>query len=393
MEKGEEDGVDPKVIEIISYCHIKWLSAEQGVLKGLRKSHAVEMVMLQYPDGVEVYKNEDELNEKANDIMPGEFTGVRDFQAIATRNDLSDRIFLWGRGVYIHASFVTTDAEWIRHVEGIAEKWLKSQEFIHVRKLYEEVRKEAVQRKVQNEYALFTLLRRYSTGKIAMTKFPYVQPHGAEKQMNADYIEQFIREKGGFVELKDLVELFIEKRGWKRFTLSTNERFLQYEHGSYTLLSHYDHIKLKDIPFVVSAIQEKFSESPFMSIASIYADYEVILKSLGIETKQILNAILKNRDGIGATFPHFPFVVALNHKLDSISGVRFIEQFILDYNDIIAREEVVEWVENLFGEGDRILDIALSKVPEILYYAKGQYGEYVHSQVLEFNEQKETQLH
>ncbi|MDR7240497.1 hypothetical protein [Neobacillus drentensis] len=397
MEKGEEDGVDPKVIEIMSYSHIKWLSAEQGVLKGMRKFHAVEMVMLQYPDGVEVYKKEDELNEKANDIMPGEFTGVRDFQAIATRNDLSDRIFLWGRGVYIHASFVTTDAEWVRHVESIAEKWLETLEFIHVRKLYEEVRKEAEQGKVPNEYALFTLLRRYSTGKIAMTKFPFVQPEGAEKQMNADYIEQFIREKGGYVEFKDLMELFVEKRGWKRFTLeftlSTNERFLQYKHGNYTLLSHYDHIQLKDLPFVVSAIQEKLSESPFMSIASVFADYEVILKSLGIETKQILYAILKNKDGIEATFPHFPYVVALNHKLDSISGVRYIEQFILDQEDIVAREEVVEWVENLFGEGDRILDIALSQVPEILYYAKGQYGEYIHRQVLGLDEQKENQLH
>ncbi|GGH73271.1 hypothetical protein JOD43_000034 [Pullulanibacillus pueri] len=396
-EKEEEDGVEASLIKILAAPYIKWLSTEQGILKSVRKHHAVEMVMLQYPNGVEVYKREDELNDKANDLMPGEFTGERDFYAIATRQDMADRIFLWGRGKYIHSTFVTKDEPWIQSVQRIAEEWLKEEEFIHVSKLYEEVKEEAEIRNVPNEYALYTLIRHYPLGSLALNKFPMIQPAGMEKQMNSEYIEQFIRENGGRADLKDMVELFVGKRGWKKFTLeftlSSKEQFILYQHGKYTLLSNYDHIKLSDMPFVVEAIEEKISQTPFISIGAIFDEHEVILKSLGIETKQILYAILKNRNEIEAKFPRYPYIVSLTHKFDTLSGIRFIEQFILEQEDIVAREEVESWVAEVFGENDRVLDVALVQVPDILYYTKGQFGEYIHRKVIGIDERKETQIH
>ncbi|WP_043932435.1 DUF4145 domain-containing protein [Bacillus sp. EB01] len=397
QDKGKEDGVNPEFIEKTAEQHVNWLNADQGLLKGMRKFQAVEMVMLQYPNGVEVYKREEELLEKANDLMPGEFTGERDFYAIATRADVSDRILLWGRGVYIHSSFVTTDSEWVQSVERLAHTMLESEEFIHVRKLYDAVIEEAEKRKVPNEYALYTLLRKYSTGLVTMTKFPYIQPEGSVRRANADYIEQFIRDKGGSVQFDELYELFVEKRGWKRFTLelnlSSNEQFVQYKYGHYTLLSLFDHIQLDQIPFVVQAIHNNLEESPLISIHSVFMEHEVVLKSMGIESKQILYAILRNRGVPHAIFAQYPYILKPGHKIDSLSGTRYIEQFILERDDIVAREEVMEWVETVFGGDERILDITLSKVPEILYYAKGQFGEYVHKQTIGLTQEKEEILH
>lgn len=396
-EKGAEDGIDINIIKIFASPYIKWLSAEQGVLQNMKKYQAVEMVMLQYPEGVEVYKREDELNAKANDLMPGAFTDERDFYAFATRPDLANRIFLWDRGIYIHSTFVTKDEEWVHQVQRTAEKWLEEEDFIHVAKLYEAVREEAVERKVPSEYALYTLIRHYSLGLLALTRFPMIQLAGAERQANADYIEQFIRENGGRASFQEILEVFVEKRGWRRFTLeftlSSKEQFIQYKHGHWTLLSNYEHIQLEDIPFIVQAVQEKVDAAPFFSIHSIFTEHEVILKSLGIETKQILHAILKKRGGLPVRFLRYPYIVTTTHEFDTMSGIRYLEQFILEQEDIVAREEAEAWVEEIFGQNDRILDIALVQVPDILYYTKGRFGEYIHRKNIGIHEERETHIH
>ncbi len=394
-EKAAEDGVDINIINIFASPNIKWLSTEQGVLRSLKKYQAVEMVMLQYPKGVEVYKKEDELNQKANDLMPGEFTDERNFSAIATRRDAADRIYLWDRGIYIHSAFVKVDEEWIHQVQRTAEKWLEEEdELIHVGKLYAAVKEEASKRDVPNEYALYTLIRNYSLETLALTKFPMIQLAGTERQENADYVERYIRENGGRVTFQELVEVFVEKRGWKRFTLdltlSSKEQFIPYQYGYWTLLSNYDHIQMKDMSFIVQAIKEKAESSPFFSIHSIFKEYEVVLKSLGIETKQLLYALLKHRGDFVVKFINYPYIVSSAYEFDTVSGIRYLEQFILDQEDIVAREEAAEWVEEVFGQNDRILDIALVQVPDILFYTKGRYGEYIHRNNIGILEERET---
>lgn len=397
-EKAEEDGIDINIINLLASPYIKWLSTEQAVLQNLKKYQSVEMVMLQYPEGVEVYKREDELNAKANDLMPGEFTDKRDFCAIATRSDLADRIYLWDRGLYIHSAFVTKDKEWVHQVQRTAEKWLEEEDdLIHVAKLYEAVKEEALERKVLSEYALYTLIRHYSLESLALIRFPMIQLAGVERQENAHYIEQFIRENGGRASFQEMLELFVEKRGWKKFTLeftlSTKEQFVQYRYGHWTLFSNYEHIQLEDIPFIEEAIQEKANTASFFSVHTIFTQHEVILKSIGIETKQILHAVLKKMDGLPVRFIRYPYIVSTTHEVDTISGIGYIEQFILEQEDIVAREDAEAWVEDVFGQNDRILDIALVQVPDILYYTKGRYGEYIHRKNIGIHEEKEALVH
>ncbi|GAE91078.1 hypothetical protein JCM21714_14 [Gracilibacillus boraciitolerans JCM 21714] len=95
-ERSIVDHVNVKIIFEIALDAVNWLSDDQGVLKNMTKSDAVEMVMLQYPNGVEVYKREDELINKANDLMPNSFHGERSFNAIIGREDNQDRFALWG---------------------------------------------------------------------------------------------------------------------------------------------------------------------------------------------------------------------------------------------------------------------------------------------------------
>ena len=166
MDRLHED-----VILAFANEHMKWTSKETGVLKSMTKADVVELVMLEYPEGVEVYKREEELIKRANEIMPESFQGERSFNAVVQRDDVLDRFLLWGRGVYIHANFITKDGQWVHDVQDIAARWLEEEEFIHVGKLYNEVKDEALKRNVPNEYALYSLIRYYDKGLYPFRNF------------------------------------------------------------------------------------------------------------------------------------------------------------------------------------------------------------------------------
>src|SRR5690625_5480063 len=112
------------------------------------------MVMLQYPNGVEVYKKEEELIEKGNAILPGSFKGERSFVSVLSRDNMLKRVSLWDRGVYIHRKYVTKDKQGVDEVQERAYELLKKKEVIHVAKLYRLVTNKAQKRSKEQTYQL-----------------------------------------------------------------------------------------------------------------------------------------------------------------------------------------------------------------------------------------------
>lgn len=393
LNLSNEYKLDLTLINKIIDSIIKWVSINEGLLKNTRKKDVVEIIMLQYPKGIEIYKNEKELNCKANAIFKEGFKNERDFSAIASRNDMADKILLWGRGTYIHKDFVNIDKEWIYELQKIAEKWLMKEDFIHVKKLFLTFNNDAKKRSVPNEYALYTLLRKYSLGNLDLIKFPHIQLVGKERQANSDWIIQFIKNNGGEATYHELYNLFVEKRGWKTFTLEhnlfTNEEIIQYKHAHYTLLSNYNFVKSSDLEFVQDFINEELTNKPFITINSVFKNYELLLQSIGIPTKRVLYEILKNREKIKAYFDRYPYIVSTNYEATILNTKEYIEGFIMDQLDIVQRETVEEWILEIFGYNDNLLDMALIKSSNILYYNKGKFGEYVHRRTIGFDEEIE----
>lgn len=77
-------------------------------------------------------------------------------------------------------------------------------------------------------------------------------------------------------------------------------------------------------------------------------------------------------------FPRFPYIVSDSFEGDSLAGRQLVEEYLLEENRIVAREEVTNWLEEKIGVGGRTLDLALINSNDILYFSYGQYGEYVH---------------
>lgn len=381
-DRGQADGISEKIIFAIASEKINWLTEEQGVLTSMTKADVTEMVMLQYFNGVEAYKNEEELIKKANDIMPGGFSGERSFNSIITRDDLQETFALWGRGVYIHRRFITKDKEWVHSVQEIAAKWLKDEEFIHVAKLYEEVKSEAQKRRVPNEYALYTLMRYYDKGILSFPRFPSILLYGTDRVENHEWIVKFLRQENRPVSTEELVEEFVKNKGWKRFTLdynlSNSTEIIPHSHGRYVLLENFESIDKQQLESISQKVQQELDGNPVLYIRSFFKKNNMYLESIGIPTSYILYYLLKNIKNNIMHFPRFPYIVSDSFEGDSLTGRQLVEEYLLEENRIVAREEVTNWLEEKIGVGGRTLDLALIKSNDILYFSYGQYGEYVH---------------
>lgn len=385
-DRSSTDSVPIQVIFSIASEKVNWLTEEQGVLTNMTKADVAEIVMLQYFNGVEAYKNEKELIDKANDIMPGAFSGERSFNSIITRDDLQDTFALWGRGIYIHRKFITKDKDWVHSVQKIADEWLENEEFIHVAKLYEKVKSEAQKRKVPNEYALYTLMRYYDKGILSFPRFPSILPYGADRIENREWIVNFINEINRPVSINELVEEFVEKKGWKRFTLDYNlfgdDEIIPYSHGHYVLLKSYDSVDKQQLELISQRINRELDKNPVFYIRSFFKENNMYLESIGIPTSYVLYYLLKNIKRHSMHFPRFPYIVSENFRGDSLASRELVEEYLLEERRIVAREEVINFLEEKIGVGSSVLDLALVRSNDIFYFSYGQYGEYVHRETI-----------
>ncbi|MBU5465814.1 DUF4145 domain-containing protein [Virgibacillus sp. MSJ-26] len=391
-ERALEDGSPEEVVYTIATTEINWLSENQGIIKNMTKADIVEMVMLQYPNGVEIYQREEELIEKANALMPGGFHGERSFYSIVIRDDLQDTFYMWGRGTYIHVNFVLVDETWLDSVITTAESWHKEEEFFHIRKLFNAVKKEAFEQGVPNEYALYSLIRIFPQQKLSLPRFPTVLPYGADRLENHEWVTKFLKERARPVAVRELMEEFVHQKGWREFTLTSilwgSTKIIPYDHGVYTLVSQYEDIESEDIQFIISKLKMAMNKRQFIYFPSFFNENEMYLKSIGIPTAYVLYGLLKNMGLSTFKFPRFPYAVLEEFEGDTLTIKDLVEGLILEENRIVAREEVNFWLTELLGEGSRILDLVLLRSNNLLYYSRGQFGEYVHRDTIQMDEEK-----
>ncbi|WP_135326226.1 hypothetical protein [Halobacillus salinus] len=376
---------------------VRWADGNTGVLSSHNKRDIVEMVMKQLPDGVEVYKDEEELIRRANRLMPGKFGGERSFAAIASRDDQAHIFYLWGRGAYIHEQFVDIPHDWIARIQQEALKELEGVPMVNIQKLFNAHEKEAIERGIPNEYALYTLMRRNPIQGLSYPKFPKVAHEGVEWKRNKEWIRDFIAENGGVVSTAELKEEFIVKHGWKDFTLqhnlSSDDEIIQYKHAQYTLLSNYHHITAEDYRNIIDQLDEMLEEQPVVQIGNIFDEKKVYLSGLGVESTYLLYATLKNVYDGPHLFPRYPYVTREDIEDDEVSVRSLVEEYLRSAGAEVPREELHEWVTTEIGGHDRIVDHVLQQSEDMFFYTRGRNGEYVHRDVIGWDETKKEQLH
>ncbi|MGG1140075.1 sigma factor-like helix-turn-helix DNA-binding protein [Bacillus mycoides] len=369
----------------------------QYVLAKAKKIDIAEIVLRQFPNGAEVYKEYGMLNEKANEIMPDSFHGERDFPAICTRDESSDTIYLWGRGIYIHSSFVKPNIELIEVIAKEAADKLEKKPVITVTYLFDQYEDVLLENDVPTEYALYTLLRHYGSDYIALPKFPKIIQIGNTGSIrNADLLRDFIRSKGHEVSAKELRDEFMVNRGWKPFTvdftLSTTQDIIQSDHGYCTLLEFYDHISENVLEPIGLQIEGKMNNLNHIQISGLFKEFESYCIANGIRTSYELYHLLRARYEERFVFPRYPHIVKHASDLNDISVTSLVEEYILEQGYEVSREEVLDWLINEVGARENALDVALQKSECILYYTRGMYAEYIHEETIGWNAEKQLML-
>ncbi|WOA64420.1 sigma factor-like helix-turn-helix DNA-binding protein [Bacillus mycoides] len=369
----------------------------QYVLAKAKKIDVAEIVLRQFPNGAEVYKEYEMLNEKANEIMPNSFHGERDFPAICTRDEASDTIYLWGRGIYIHSSFVKPNIELIETITKEAADKLEKKPVITVTYLFDQYEDVLLENNVPTEYALYTLLRQYGSNHIALPKFPKIIQIGDTGSIrNADLLRDFIRSKGHEVSTKELRDEFIVNRGWKpftvEFTLSSTQDIIQSNHGEYTLLEFYEQMPVYIFDPIIKRINEKLEEIPQFQINGIFKEFESYCIANGIHTNYLLYYLLRSKCDDHFMLPRYPHIVKIGSELETASIRTLVEDYILEQGYEVSREEVMDWLVNELGARENALDITLQLSDRIFYYTRGQYAEYVHEMTIGWNAEKQLML-
>ncbi|HHP5603575.1 TPA: sigma factor-like helix-turn-helix DNA-binding protein [Bacillus paranthracis] len=369
----------------------------QYVLAKAKKIDVAEIVLRQFPNGAEVYKEYEMLNEKANEIMPNSFHGERDFPAICTRDESADTIYLWGRGVYIHSSFVKPNIELIETIAKEAADKLEKKPVITVTYLFDQYEDVLLENDVPTEYALYTLLRHYGSDHIALPKFPKIIQIGDTGSIrNADLLSDFIRSKGHEVSTKELRDEFIVNRGWKpftvEFTLSSTQDIIQSNYGEYTLLEFYEQMPVHIFDPIIKRINEKLEEIPQFQINGIFKEFESYCIANGIHTNYLLYYLLRSKCDDHFMLPRYPHIVKIGSELETASIKTLVEDYILEQGYEVSREEVMDWLVNELGARENAFDIALQLSDRIFYYTRGQYAEYVHEMTIGWNAEKQLEL-
>ncbi|RXG07601.1 hypothetical protein EO768_15280 [Bacillus cereus] len=369
----------------------------QYVLAKAKKIDVAEIVLRQFPNGAEVYKEYEMLNEKANEIMPNSFHGERDFPAICTRDESSDTIYLWGRGIYIHSSFVKPNIELIETIAKEAADKLEKKPVITVTYLFDQYEDVLLENDVPTEYALYTLLRHYGSDHIALPKFPKIIQIGDTGSIrNADLLSDFIRSKGHEVSTKELRDEFIVNRGWKpftvEFTLSSTQDIIQSNYGEYTLLEFYEQMPVHIFDPIIKRINEKLEEIPQFQINGIFKEFESYCIANGIHTNYLLYYLLRSKCDDHFMLPRYPHIVKIGSELETVSIKTLVEDYILEQGYEVSREEVMDWLVNELGARENAFDIALQLSDRIFYYTRGQYAEYVHEMTIGWNAEKQLEL-
>lgn len=389
--------VSPVIVRNTCNEIMRQTDQNQYVLAKAKKIDVAEIVLRQFPNGAEVYKEYEMLNEKANEIMPNSFHGERDFPAICTRDEASDTIYLWGRGIYIHSSFVKPNIELMETIAKEAADKLEKKPVITVTYLFDQYEDVLLENDVPTEYALYTLLRHYGSDHIALPKFPKIIQIGDTGSIrNADLLSDFIRSKGHEVSTKELRDEFIVNRGWKpftvEFTLSSTQDIIQSNYGEYTLLEFYEQMPVHIFDPIIKRINEKLEEIPQFQINGIFKEFESYCIANGIHTNYLLYYLLRSKCDDHFMLPRYPHIVKIGSELETVSIKTLVEDYILEQGYEVSREEVMDWLVNELGARENAFDIALQLSDRIFYYTRGQYAEYVHEMTIGWNAEKQLEL-
>ncbi|NGZ74077.1 sigma factor-like helix-turn-helix DNA-binding protein [Saccharibacillus alkalitolerans] len=394
--QAQELNIPIVLLQGLVHSFLQQIDKDAWIAVGSSKASIAEAVLRQYPQGVEIYKKASELVEAANRITPGEFEKERDITSIFSRDESSDVFYLWGRGIYIHSSFVHAPLPLLEEISFYAESLLEQHSPISIGRLYTRFDEELNSSGIANEYALYTLLRRHSADRLQLRKFPHVWHKDDDfKVSNGEMLKNYIREKNAPVTLEALKQEFVVRRGWKNFTvdynISNDTDFVQVDFGVAALREFY-HVDEEFPRLVNEQLKKLLAEKTIIHAAQLFEAIRSDCDMRDIRTSYLLYDLVQDSVDEKYGFVRYPWIALEGHEWENVSVQGVVEQYVLEQGAEVPREQVWQWLTEELGAREASLDLVLSSSRDIFYYTRGRFGEYIHRDNLGWTQEQEDRL-
>jgi|GEM_PF-6017393 len=368
------------------------------ILKNLFRNEKVVCVLKEFPQGIAIHKDFDHFFARLDERFPGEFDKHDRYIYASIVN--SDKAFLWGWGIYIHrdnTQIKRTDLEII--VTWIHEQFGERVEKLSMYAAYNEFRDIMDLKGIPNEHALYSCLRYFFNQEFFMPKSPYVYPNYiGESKHNTEILAEYIRSKKMNTTFTELQEEFVNRRGWKEYTLNQaitlSQQIIRTARGEYGLVEFYPYAAPEKLKSLAQCLAVCLSdEMKQINVRMLFIQKQVTCNKMKVYNDIALYSLMEKFFSDRFSFPQYPHIqLKLTVSCLEISNVKLLDDYMKNLHNSIFRDELKR--EFVVGRcwTDKALENALRANPQIFVLQYGNTAEYVHAEVIGWDKRKQAQL-
>lgn len=377
------------------------ISASRNLLcfgRVTKQDQAVLLFKAQFPEGLNIHKQADQLLEKLRDKDAKTFGNATPKSIIARLADHPD-IFLWGRGFYIHQDNISFDMNVVQEaVDWIIKRFKQGHPKFQVGLPYGKLKDKMQKSFVPNEYALYTLLRVLNNDRIGQRKFPTLVDRQSDVDIHEtvrEELENYFLEAKGSVPYSQLRREFIDKRGWKHYRLqmqlsSQSEKIFPWKNHSYIHLEFLS-VDYEKLDKFICEIRNKLSSiQGAYSLKGALQEFQVLWHQVCPDaTIPTMIKLIRSADPEDLEIDHYLISFQKKSGTESISLAAELEDFFIEQNRAISIFELKKEFQEARGWSDNQYYGALRKA----HFFEASRNSLVHPSTIHYDQKLSEQVY
>lgn len=333
--------------------------------------------------------------EQAKELLPEDAQVTKDNVYNWIGN--SSNLLLWDRGTYIHRELVFIPEELIKNIEcWLIQKLENNVPFVSVAGVYLAFKKDLTKASIPTESALYSCLRESNNDLLVYPRYPYVifNRPGYERFPVNIALEQYILDAGGLITLQDIKayavnDLCIAEQMFS-IHFSNTPNIARAGRGSYI---HIENLKLGhgNLSALATYAAELASVAGHVSINKVFSDKQISCLSMGIDSPEMLYAILQMQADETIRLPGYPQVLA-NTSQNGGGGRSGVINEVADY--IAQRKRACSFdeleqhfVDELGYNAGTVYNVIIRD--NVVRYSRGSL---IHLDIIEWTDERQHQL-
>ncbi|NQT55542.1 MAG: hypothetical protein HQ551_04875 [Desulfobacteraceae bacterium] len=350
-----------------------------------------------FPQGLEIYKNKDVILQCLKEFDCYMFQDATHRSILAGINNHPD-VLLWDRGFYVHKDNINPNMNIVEKIaDWILSNFKKGISRFQIDLPYSKHNNELHKGGIPNQYALYTLLRLLKINRIGLRKFPTIVDIEANVDLKEGILEElegYFYEINGAVQYSQVKEEFINKRGWKEYSLLQNltshsELIYPWKDQSYIHLEYLD-VNYDKLEALIGYLRDKLSTiKGSYSLKGAKAEMKVLWEqACPNATVRTIIKLIRSVGPEDLQIDHY-FIKFSESSAESVSAAAELEELFIEKGAELSKYDIQEEFCANRGWTENQLYVAIRKA----YLFKSGKSTYVHPTTIKWNQSLAQQVH